>query len=446
MACCLPAQEGAEVPYIIDVEKVITDYVWECFKLTRPPWQQVCIRRKDFIIEVPMNYFHFDILREELSPRPKSEAACVHPQQACMTSGTYPSNKGMIKAQMYTNAKGIVISTDFTNNTDKDQTYKFRFEKSRKASLTVTFQRGYTIGGKANFSIGLPKELPASASSGGEFDMRISVSKTSGETIEETLTWEATSEIHVAKKSSCSARVLLTEVPVSYSFKLWTKMSMPMGSAPATIRRRNSSGFRYTHLIENLQPVFEKYHRHVDFVEELTARSVRSFSVILKTSGIIEGVRLSDQKILLDSKDLVQRPSFIADGPLLSRSFDTDRMYSLPDSFSSSDGNHGEGISGGPSVKMIRAGTERLCLSPASGHQSPNFPVVEEVSEAEEGMRPAPLPHVHPHPLHRSDAAGGRLPRITTTTPGSQTSSPLSDTGSPDMSETSRKSGTITTV
>ncbi|PVD18775.1 hypothetical protein C0Q70_21327 [Pomacea canaliculata] len=267
--------------------------------------------------------------------------------------------------------------------------------------------------GKANFSIGLPKELPASASSGGEFDMRISVSKTSGETIEETLTWEATSEIHVAKKSSCSARVLLTEVPVSYSFKLWTKMSMPMGSAPATIRRRNSSGFRYTHLIENLQPVFEKYHRHVDFVEELTARSVRSFSVILKTSGIIEGVRLSDQKILLDSKDLVQRPSFIADGPLLSRSFDTDRMYSLPDSFSSSDGNHGEGISGGPSVKMIRAGTERLCLSPASGHQSPNFPIVEEVSEVEEGMRPAPLPHVHPHLLHRSDAAGGRLPRIT---------------------------------
>ena len=42
-------------------------------------------------------------------------------------------------------------------------------------------------------------------------------------------------------------------------------------------------------------------------------------------------------------------------------------------------------------------------------------------------------------------APPGQLPRITTT-PSSQASSPLSDPGSPDMSESSKKSETITTV
>ena len=34
-----------------------------------------------------------------------------------------------------------------------------RFDKTRKASITVSYQKGFSIGGKANFSLGLPKVL-----------------------------------------------------------------------------------------------------------------------------------------------------------------------------------------------------------------------------------------------------------------------------------------------
>ena len=35
-----------------------------------------------------------------------------------------------------------------------------RFEKSRRAAVEVTYQRGFSIGGRANFKLGLPMVLP----------------------------------------------------------------------------------------------------------------------------------------------------------------------------------------------------------------------------------------------------------------------------------------------
>ena len=41
--------------------------------------------------------------------------------------------------------------------------------------MTVTYQKGFSIGGKANFSLGLPK-IMADGKASGEIDMRVSVS------------------------------------------------------------------------------------------------------------------------------------------------------------------------------------------------------------------------------------------------------------------------------
>ena len=73
-----------------------------------------------------------------------------------------------------TSPGSIGLETEFNNDTDEKQTYTFQFEKVRTATTEVSYQRGYSIGAKANFSVGLPKVL-GDGSIGMEFDKRLEV-------------------------------------------------------------------------------------------------------------------------------------------------------------------------------------------------------------------------------------------------------------------------------
>lgn len=67
------------------------------------------------------------------------------------------------------------LDTVFNNDTAESQMYKFRFEKTRRTEISVSFQKGFTIGGKANFSIGIPKLL-GDGNIGAEIEMQYQVS------------------------------------------------------------------------------------------------------------------------------------------------------------------------------------------------------------------------------------------------------------------------------
>ena len=256
-------------------------------------------------------------------------------------------------------------------------------------------------------------------------------------------------------------QVLLSEAPVSYNFKMWTKMSMPTGAAAATvIRKNNADSFRYVHTISNLKLVFQKYEGGaVDIVDEQLSRDTKTYAIVFKTTGIVDGVRLSDQKILLEGKDLARRTSFPGGGS--SGTSGSGHFWNglgdvSPTEYGS-DGCHGnENL---VPQSSSRAG-RMLGLAQPSHPPPPPIPMIEEMPEedgsAGEAERPGmPGPegrgsalgagHVTPARAGVNCAAIGQPPRITTT-PSSQASSPLSDTGSPDMSESSKKSETITTV
>lgn len=70
---------------------------------------------------------------------------------------------------------GLVgLKTMFNNNTEKEQKYNFNFEKTRHASVNITYQKGYSIGGKANFTLGLPK-VDENGSVGAEVEAYVEV-------------------------------------------------------------------------------------------------------------------------------------------------------------------------------------------------------------------------------------------------------------------------------
>ena len=292
---CLWCKPRSETPPIIDVEKVIQDYVWRKVKGDRYPLARVFMRRCDYEIEVPHNYFHFEdideSIEEDTKPSPKKTT-------------TTTSGGKMAKAI----PEMSVLCTEFRNNTESEQTFQFRFQKTRSASVNVTFQKGFTIGGKAQFKLGLPKHLTDS-STGGEVNLKYQVTKTTGETFDESVTIEANSEIRVVKQRKYIAKVSLAEREFSGTFRVETLMRMPSGSAPIFVRRKRSQELFCIESISDLKSVFAGLPVEVEDVSTPSQREAK-YAVKFVTTGVIEGVRLLGQKIYLDSQQLDDADSF----------------------------------------------------------------------------------------------------------------------------------------
>ncbi|XP_050389924.1 uncharacterized protein LOC126808906 [Patella vulgata] len=280
---CLRGAPRTEESEILDIKKILEDFAWNNFKSTQGVCAKTFLRRRDFIVDVPLNFYHTEDVNQQLTPRQLKKE---------------PSRSG------YDHKHGDHTSdlrTEFRNNTETNQTYKFRFERTRKASVTVTFQKGFTFGGKAHFSLGLPV---AGGRSSGDVNMTLQVTKTDAENFEDTLVLETTSDISVEKKHSYITGVILKHRDVSYDFTLDTIITMPLNKAPVAIRKRKGGEVLSSFYIENLKDVFLDFP-NVEFIPQRSAdgKSQR-YSVKIRTSGIVEGVQLSDQEIFLDSKKI----------------------------------------------------------------------------------------------------------------------------------------------
>lgn len=295
----LPPEEGP--PLIIDVEQVVADAAWDMFYHSISRWQRLCLRRSNYSVEVQMNYFHFQVTDEQLFN--------VEDDYISDKSGDKKKNRHAVKGELanrqlthqsQTAPEHLGLETEFNNSTGERQTYNFKFEKTRKASINVSFQKGFCIGGKASFSLGLPKVLPDGKASG-EVDMRVTVTKTTGETFEQTLTTCTTSDITVAPHSHYLATVVMEERNLLADFKVWVMMSMPAQQAHAVIRDRQGA------------PVFHFKPRNL---AELFPPSThlpgpdgqpRTDAVEFLIEGRVDGMQLASHRINLADRGLESR-------------------------------------------------------------------------------------------------------------------------------------------
>ncbi|PVD18917.1 hypothetical protein C0Q70_21476 [Pomacea canaliculata] len=171
--------EGPDAP-IVDVEKVLGDQAWESF-LHSYSWNTHII-----------------------SQCPQTDA-----------------NNKQGGSRRQATPEMIGLETRFNNDTDTEQKYNFNFQKERSASVEVTYQRGFSIGGKANFTLGIPK-IAEDSSLGVEIETHVQVTKTTGEKHEERVTTSATSEITVAPHSHYTITVVMEERNLEATFKLST--------------------------------------------------------------------------------------------------------------------------------------------------------------------------------------------------------------------------------
>ncbi|XP_046561303.1 uncharacterized protein LOC124270305 [Haliotis rubra] len=295
-----------DVSPIFDVQKKIQDWAWDQFVNKSSFWRKLFLRRKDFDVDVPMNFYQFEDLPAKLMDKKSESESKTHSE-----SDSRPKPKQLKHGDQIPNTS--LLSTDYQNDTNRDQVYKFRMERARTASVNVTFQTGFSIGGSAKFSIGV-----AEAS----LEARLEISKTTGQTFEETLTFETTSDINVEANSHCTAQVVFTEKEICKKFKVETLMRMPSGSAPVFIRRKKGQELVSSFSIGDLQPIFDKQIRkkQVNVVDETEpGDEFKKYALKITTTGIIEGMKLSGQTVKLHSEaiDKQNRPKKESDSHVL---------------------------------------------------------------------------------------------------------------------------------
>ncbi|CAG5129242.1 unnamed protein product [Candidula unifasciata] len=231
MFCCWsPPVFQDTKPLIVDLAEVLNEMAWRSFLSCHGPLKRMLLKRKDYDIEVPENYFDFEDIDQIITPSKKFTIRS--PGDKSTPSETGPHNdgtdrSGLLKGKIspsreLTNPEYISLDTEFRNETAEQQLYKFRFEKTRRTEIEVTFQKGITIGGKASFSIGIPfGEAEA------ETEVQYEVTKSEGQKFEETMVMEATSDIAVGPNSCYTANVQLEERNLHATFKIISRMSMP---------------------------------------------------------------------------------------------------------------------------------------------------------------------------------------------------------------------------
>ena len=116
----------------------------------------------------------------------------------------------------------VLFRTFFTNRTSQDQEYSFRTSRVTSSTCDVVMEQCYTIGYEMNISLKTPCEV-FEANAG--FHRELSLTKATGQSIEQELSWEVDSQIKVPRGNKTTAELVISEDQFSGNFTLASSIS-----------------------------------------------------------------------------------------------------------------------------------------------------------------------------------------------------------------------------
>ena len=131
----------------------------------------------------------------------------------------------------------VLFKTTFTNNTENEQEYSFRTERTTVSTCEVEIEKGVSYGMDLGVSLKLPSEI---LEVGAGFRRDISLTSTVGECFEETLTWGVDSLVKVPPLHKTTAELVITEDTSAAAFKIRTRLSGRISVHITNIRDNNS--------------------------------------------------------------------------------------------------------------------------------------------------------------------------------------------------------------
>jgi hypothetical protein len=131
----------------------------------------------------------------------------------------------------------ILYRTHFTNNTDLDQEYSFRAERTTSSVCEVHVERAVTVGCEMNLSLKTPCDV-FEANAG--FKREVCVTKCQGEIVEQTMTWGVDSLIRVPPMTRTSAELVVYEDTFDGNFSVRSDVSGKLLVSVMNLRDNNN--------------------------------------------------------------------------------------------------------------------------------------------------------------------------------------------------------------
>lgn len=131
----------------------------------------------------------------------------------------------------------VLFRTHFTNSTELSQEYTFRTERTTSSTCEVYVDRAVTVGCEMNLSLKTPCEV-FEANAG--FKREVTVSKSQGEVLEQTMTWGVDSLIKVPPKFRTTAELVVFEDSFQGNFSVRSDVSGKVLVSVTNSRDNNS--------------------------------------------------------------------------------------------------------------------------------------------------------------------------------------------------------------
>lgn len=131
----------------------------------------------------------------------------------------------------------VLFKTFFSNNTDMDQEYSFKTERTTCSICEVQIEKGVTLGQELSINLKTPCEV-FEANAG--FKREVSLTKATGETLEEELTWEVDSQIKVPPRTRTTAELVISEDQYCGAFNVLSEMYGQVNVSITNLRDNNS--------------------------------------------------------------------------------------------------------------------------------------------------------------------------------------------------------------
>ncbi len=191
-----------------DIETIVRKWAWEMFDYTKTK-EQSRIPKESLHMSVNwkrVRFNHTDPVYDDIA-KPKAP-----------------------KAQ-------TLFRTYFSNNTNQDQEYSFKTERTTTSTCDVAIENGFTISEEMCVSLKTPCEV-FEANAG--FSRELSLNESHGQTFEESLTWGVDSQIKVPAHHKTTAQLVVTEDQVASKFAVTSNFSGKVHVTITNMKDNNS--------------------------------------------------------------------------------------------------------------------------------------------------------------------------------------------------------------
>lgn len=308
---------NGEKVYQVNLEELIQDYTWRCYKGDQGFLTRLFLKRHNFQFDIRWGYIDF---KHVTNPKKKSTEEDSTAVKARTEQTTNNGQESAIDVALRAipptvdeaNKEGTELYfSEYENKTGETQTYKFTTTRETTTSTRVEMQENYTLGAETNLEV----NLGAIVKFGGSVSGSCSVTETKAEEFTKTLTWNIDTEIKVPSWNMAKASLYVYEIPSKSNFVVQTTIRLPTGKLPVSIRRVKDDKEVHIEWISDLGVLFDTAYRKRSSVKIIPQRVIRDDGdekmeniVVLTTRGICRNVSWKNQHVKVECHKMAGAP------------------------------------------------------------------------------------------------------------------------------------------